>query len=142
MLGHSLSLQYQKVDSVYLHINRPFLSDFHWIYFVDDEIAINRMVEFKNMSVVDTPEKTTVVCAEVTQEHDDVIAKVINDLERIGLLNKNEVIDTNVIREEFSYPVYNSKYDEQLREANQKLGHYENLFTVGRAAEFRHRENR
>lgn len=140
MLGYSLPLQYKKVDSVYLHINRSRLSDYHWIYFIDDSIAINRMVEFKNMSAVDAPKNTTVVCAEVTQEHEDVIDKVISDLERVGILDRSEILHTNVVREEFAYPVYNSNYETVLHEIQENLGKYENLYTLGRAAEFKHRE--
>jgi len=140
MLGYALPLKFQKVDSVYLLINRPFLSDNHWIYFMDEEVAINRMVEFKNMSPVDTPDRTSVVCAEVTQEHADVIQKVIDDLIRVGLVQRSEIIDSKVIREEFSYPVYNSSYANLLQEAEELISQYKNIFTVGRAAEFKHRE--
>jgi GT2 family glycosyltransferase/protoporphyrinogen oxidase len=140
MLGFQFPLKYKKVEAVYLLINRPFLSDYHWIYFIDDSIAINRLVEFKNMSVVDTPASTTVVCAEVTQEHDHVVEKVIQDLVGAGLLRSSEVLDSLVVREEFAYPVYDRTYDATLQSAQEKLGKYKNLFTIGRAAEFWHRE--
>lgn len=140
LLGHNFSLSFRKVDAVYLHINRPLLTDNHWIYFIDKDISINRMVEFKNMSPVDTPENTTVVCAEVTQDHDDVIEKVSSDLIRVGLLKREEILDSKVVREDFSYPVYNEAYSRLLENAQDLLGQYSNLFTVGRNAEFRHRE--
>ncbi|MCP4284504.1 MAG: glycosyltransferase, partial [Gammaproteobacteria bacterium] len=101
---------------------------------------INRMVEFKNMSEVDTPPETTVVCAEVTQEHENVVERVIEDLVRAGMLTKDEVLDTTVVREPFSYPVYGSTYDHILEDAQQEFKRYANLSIVGRAAEFRHRE--
>lgn len=140
MLGHALALRYQKVDAVYLLVNRPFTSDNHWFYFTDQDIAINRLVEFKNMSALETPEKTTVICAEVTQPHADVATKVIADLTRVGLVRREEILDTKVVREEFAYPVYDQLYDETLRQARAVLGKFENLYVVGRAAEFEHRE--
>lgn len=140
MLGHSFHLNYQKVDAVYLLVDRPLVSDYHWVYFVDKEIAINRMVEFKNMSAVDTPTETSVVCAEVTQHHDDITTKVIDDLVRVGMVKKEEILDTKVVREEYAYPVYDQLYDKTIPEATQAFDHYENLYLVGRAAEFRHRE--
>lgn len=140
MLGYHLSLKYKKVETVYLHINRSLLSDYHWIYFIDDSVVINRMVEFKNMGSVDTPEATTVVCAEVTQEHENLVEKVIQDLIRVGLLQRSNVLDALVVREEFAYPVYDRAYNEVLESAQEELGQYGNLFTIGRAAEFRHRE--
>lgn len=140
MLGYQFPLKYNKVDAVYLLINRPFLSDYHWIYFIDDSVVINRLVEFKNMSAVDTPASTTVVCAEVTQEHEQVEQRVIQDLAGAGLLQPSEVLDSLVVREDFAYPVYDRTYDTVLKSAQVKLGQYKNLFTIGRAAEFRHRE--
>ena len=107
-------MNYQKVDAVYLLVNRPLLSEMHWMYFVDDDICINRMVEFKNMSPVDLPSDTTVVCAEVTQMHDDPVSKVIADLGRAGLLRPDEVLDTYVLRENFAYPVYDQVFDQTI----------------------------
>ncbi len=91
LLGHSFPLQYQKVDAVYLLINRPLASDYHWLYFIDEDVCINRMVEFKNMSSVDTPPGTTVLCAEVTQNHDNVLDKVTSDLIKIGLITREDI---------------------------------------------------
>jgi protoporphyrinogen oxidase/GT2 family glycosyltransferase len=140
MLGQSYNLNYQKVDAVYLLINRPLVMDYHWVYFIDDSIAINRMVEFKNMSPVDTPPTTSVVCAEVTQHHPDVVGKVIDDLVRVGMIKKEEVLDTKVVHENYAYPVYDQHYEQTLQHAQQTFSQYTNLFLVGRAAEFRHRE--
>ena len=140
MLGYPVSLGYKKVDSVYLLVNRPLVSDYHWVYFMDDDICINRMVEFKNMSSVDTPEHTSVLCAEVTQEHADVTGKVIDDLVRVGMLTREEVLDAKVVREEFAYPIYSVRYDTILAEAMARLDWFENLYIAGRAAEFKHRE--
>jgi protoporphyrinogen oxidase/GT2 family glycosyltransferase len=140
MLGHNLGLQYQKVEAVYVLVNRPYVSDNHWIYFIDENMSINRMVEFKNMSSVDVPENTTVVCAEVTQHHTDPAKKVVDDLVRAGLFTYEEVIDTLVVRENFSYPVYNQAYEEAVSNARTLFSQYKNLQLVGRAAEFQHRE--
>ena len=140
MMGQPINLYYQKVDAVYLLINKPFVSDYHWIYFVDSEISINRMVEFKNMSQVDTPEDVTVLCAEVTQHHTDPVQRVVQDLCKVGLIQAGDVLDTMVIREDFAYPVYTKNYDVELKKAENLLSRYTNVFAVGRAAEFRHRE--
>jgi GT2 family glycosyltransferase len=44
------------------------------------------------------------------------------------------------VRENFSYPIYNSQYEKTLDEARHVFGQYKNLYLLGRAAEFRHRE--
>ncbi|MBU1662796.1 MAG: glycosyltransferase, partial [Chloroflexi bacterium] len=140
MLGHTFNLKYRKVDSVYLHINRPLMANYHWIYFMDEDVSINRLAEFKNLSAVDAPEATSVICAEVTQDHEDVIGKAVDDLIRVGLVTRDDILDTKSVREEFSYPVYDETYDKVLDDAMVNLGQYQNLFVVGRAAEFKHRE--
>ncbi len=140
MLGQELPLNYQKVDAVYMHINRKLVSDYHWIYFMDSDIAINRLVEFKNMSPVDVPVETTVLCAEVTQEHTDVVQRTIDDLVRVGLISREDILDTKVIRENFAYPVYSQNYDKIVQDAESIFSTYRNLHLVGRAAQFRHFE--
>jgi GT2 family glycosyltransferase/protoporphyrinogen oxidase len=140
MLGHSFRLHFQKVDAVYLLVDRALVSDYHWTYFIDDDVAINRMVEFKNMSPIATPQDKTVLCAEVTQNHADPAQKVIDDLTRIGLIQLDEILDKKVVRENFAYPVYSQAYEEILQEAQEIVQSYNNLYVVGRAAEFRHRE--
>ncbi len=140
MLGHQIPLSYRKVDAVYLLLNRPFGSDNHWIYFMDDDISVNRMVEFKNMSPLDKPEETSVVCAEVTQDHDRVEQRVVDDLVRTRFIRPDEVLDTMVLREDFSYPVYSRDYEAVVARTGELIGQFENLHVVGRAAEFKHRE--
>jgi len=140
MLGHPLQFKFKKVEAVYLLVNKPQVSDYHWTYFIDSDIAINRLVEFKNMSPVDKPAEVTVLCAEVTQDLDDPTGKVMDDLHRVGLVNREDVLDTHLIREEFAYPVYTRDFDEQLKEAGKVLSSATNLHVLGRAAEFQHRE--
>ena len=140
LLDHPLALQYQKVEAVYLLINRPFISDYHWIYFIDSHISINRLVEFKNMSPIGNPVDKTVLCAEVTQHHPRVEEKVIADLVGVGLIRESEVLDTKVLREEFAYPVYSLGCEDILKEVREEMEQNINLRIVGRAAEFKHRE--
>ena len=140
MVGHNLHLSYRTVHAVYLLLNQPKLSDNHWIYFMDDDIVINRMVEFKNMSPLHTPEKTTVVCAEVTCIDEKIPERVIQDLVRVGLIREDDVLDTNVISEPHAYPIYDTAYEAKISATQDYFTKFKNLYTVGRAAEFKHRE--
>ena len=121
LLGYELFMNYRKVDAVYLLVDRPLVTDNHWTYYIDSQICINRMVEFKNMSAVDTPAATTVLCAEVTQDHPNVVAKVIDDLEKVHLISRLAILDTKVIREKFAYPVYDQVYDRTIETARDEL---------------------
>jgi hypothetical protein len=92
------------------------------------------------MSPVGAPEDKTVLCAEVTQDHPDPAAKVIDDLARIGLLNRQDILDRMVVQERYAYPVYDHTFDQTMQVAQETFQGYSNLHLVGRAAEFRHRE--
>lgn len=139
-LGFDFALDYRGVDFVYLLIDRPFLSDNHWIYFMDKDAAINRLVEFKNLSPVGQPPERTVVCAEVTSDWHDVAGQVQADLIRCGLLKHEEIVDTLVLHQDGGYPVYDLTYVQHLAQVREALGQFENLHFVGRLAEFEHLE--
>ena len=140
MLGIDVPLSFQKVDAVYLLLNKPEAGPYHWVYFIDSDISINRMVEFKQMSRYNAPPDTTVLCAEVTSEEENVSAKVISDLVRSGYLEEKDVLDSLVIREEYAYPVYEVGYETIVAETLARIQRNKGVFILGRSAEFIHRE--
>ncbi|HEY76442.1 MAG TPA: glycosyltransferase [Thermoflexia bacterium] len=140
MLGHTFPLAYQSVDFVYLLVDRPLVSDNHWIYFIDKDFAINRLVEFKNLSAADQPRDRTVLCAEVTSKHPEIVQRVVDDVIRCGLVRPGEVLDTKVLHEEYGYALYDLTYTDHLAYAREILGRYSNLHLLGRSAEFQHLE--
>jgi protoporphyrinogen oxidase/GT2 family glycosyltransferase len=140
MLGINVPLSYQKVDAVYLLINKPEVGPYHWAYYIDADISINRKVEFKHMSRVNTPRDTSVICAEVTSSEADPAGKVIKDLQRAGYVESKDVVDTLVVREEYAYPVYKVGYEEIVQSTIEQIKQTQNVYVLGRAAEFIHRE--
>ncbi len=135
-----IRLDYQKVDAVYVLLNKPQMTDNHWLYFMDSQSVINRAVEFKNMSPVETDPDRTVVCAEVTKDVQDPVTEVINNLVETGLIRRDEVLDTHVVREPFAYPRYTKGYPASLKMFDEQLQAYPNLHILGRAAQFEHHE--
>ncbi|MGQ9876781.1 MAG: glycosyltransferase, partial [Chloroflexus sp.] len=140
LFGHQVNLSYQKVDAVYLLLNKSRMTKNHWLYFMDEQSTINRVVEFKNMSEHNTPSNTTAVCAEVTREVSNPIELVITDLIRSRLIQQTEVLDATVIREPFAYPRYTRGYPSELRRFQEQLLLYPNFRVIGRAAQFTHYE--
>jgi protoporphyrinogen oxidase len=140
MLGHDFSLRFQPVTLVYLHFDKPSVMPYHWIYFGDGDVVINRMAEFKNFARSGVPEDSTVVVAEVTSSTDDALRDVLAALERYDLADRDEVLDSLQLNESFGYPVYDRHYELAVHEAKQVFGAIENLHLVGRNAEFRHIE--
>ena len=137
---YQLNLDYQKVDAVYLLLNRPQMSENHWLYFMDQTSAINRIVEFKQMSPVDTDPDRTVVCAEVTRDIPHPVDAVVSDLVRSRLIQPSDILDSHVIREPFAYPRYSRGYPAQVEAFETYLRNHANFIQLGRAAQFEHHE--
>lgn len=133
-------LDYQKVDAVYLLINKPQLTANHWLYFMDDKSVINRQVEFKQMSDSNTDPNKTVVCAEVTQSVENPIDSTVQDLVRSRLIERKDVLDAKVITEPFSYPRYRKNYPNTIKTLGATFAQANNFHILGRAAEFEHHE--
>jgi protoporphyrinogen oxidase/GT2 family glycosyltransferase len=141
MLEFDTPLRYRAVSAVYLKVNRPQVTPNHWIYYMDGDIAINRLCEFKNFDPKMGPADTTVVCAEVTDNHyPNLVDKVISDLERTGVLKKEEVIDSTIITRDCAYAVYYCNYEKDVGEARKFIGQFKNLHSLGRAAQYEHME--
>jgi protoporphyrinogen oxidase len=140
MLGHEFSLRFQSVVLVYLLINKPQVMPYHWIYFGDSDVVINRMSEFKNFAHADTPADRTALVAEVTIPSADPLDDVLAALERYDLVQRREVLDSMLLHERFAYPVYDRNYEKAMDDSQEVFGGFENLHLVGRNAEFRHIE--
>jgi len=140
LLNLEFNQSFRKVEAVYLLINKPKVSENHWVYFIDDAIAVNRLVEFKNLSPINRPDDTSVLCAEVTKDVDDPVEKVSEDLIKVGMITRDEILDTKVIRKEHGYPVYHVGYENELSSAMDSIDQEGNFYILGRSAEFIHRE--
>ena len=139
-LDQDFPLAYQSVDFVYLLVDRPFVSDNHWIYFIDKDFAINRLIEFKNLNAAKQPTEKTVLCAEVTSEKDDAVEQVCDDVVRSGLVRAEEILDTKLIHEEYGYAIFDLTYGRREARVSKILDSFPNLYSLGRAAQFRHLE--
>lgn len=140
ILDHRFSLRYQGVTLVYLLVDRPRVMPYHWVYFADLDVAINRLAEFKNFADRDAPKDRSVMVAEVTLDVDDPEAEVIAALERFDLVDRREIVDTLVLSERYGYPVYDHAFERARDEARTVFGSIRNLHLVGRNSEFRHNE--
>lgn len=140
LLGGDFKLRFQPIQLVYLNINKPRVMPYHWVYFGDGDVVINRMAEFKNFNSNGAFKDTTVLCAEVTVPTLTPVEDVIDALKRYKLISRGEVLDALVLSEDYGYPVYTKNYEKVREEALSLFGRYHNLHLVGRNAEFRHIE--
>ena len=140
MLGHQFALRFQSVVLIYLLVDKPRVMPYHWIYFGDSDVVINRMSEYKNFADANAPEDRTVLNAEVTIPSENPLEDTLDALQRYGLLDRKDILDTLLLHERFAYPVYDQAYETAIVESREVFGRFANLHLVGRNAEFRHIE--
>jgi protoporphyrinogen oxidase len=112
-----------------------------WIYIQEKDVKVGRLQLFNNWSpyLVKDPNTAWVGMEFFCNETDDfwkmpdeeIAALAIRELQKIGLANTNDVLDSTVLRVEKTYPAYFGAY-ERFDEVKQYISTFPNLFLVGR----------
>ncbi len=116
------------------------LSD-NWIYIQEPDVLVGRMQIFNNWSpyMVADPNLVWVgleyFCYETDElwkkPDDEMIALAKEEVERIGIISREDVVDATVIRMPKTYPAYFGTYD-RFSEIRDYINQYGNLFLIGR----------
>jgi len=116
------------------------LSD-NWIYIQEPDVLVGRLQIFNNWSpyLVDNPDNVWIGLEYFCYETDDLWKKSDADMiefakmevEKIGIIDKADVLDACVIRMPKTYPAYFGTYD-RFDEIKNYVNRFENLFLVGR----------
>ncbi len=138
LLGFKIDLTFRSAKLLYLNVNKANLTNMHWFYIADAAYRINRVAEFKNFSTDHHAADNSVICVEVTAQKDFSVENVISELERIGVLNATDVLDTKLIEIPCAYPIYDLKYRDQINLAMTNFRQYPNIHLLGRNARFSH----
>lgn len=113
----------------------------NWIYIQEKDVKLGRLQVFNNWSPYMVKDKDTVwlgleyFCNEGDalweKSDEDFAAFAIDELKKIDLIHKEDVLDSTVIRMPKTYPAYFGTYDrfDELRAYTDKI---ENLYLVGR----------
>lgn len=112
-----------------------------WIYIQERDVKVGRVQIFNNWSpyMVSDPDTVFVGLEYFVNEGDelwsmpdaDFIAMAAAEMEKIGMIDRREVIDATVTRVEKAYPAYFGSYD-RINEIRLFTDNFENLFLVGR----------
>jgi len=117
-------LTYMDIIFVYVFLKRQLSKD-HWLYFPDPDVVFNRAVEFSNWSPEMCPPGKSSVCFDITvfekgtdslwnTSDAELSARVLHDAERVGYLERSEVLGTYVFRVKDAYPYYDVDYKAKL----------------------------
>ena len=141
------SLRYKAIKFVFLEIARDSITHDHWLYIPDKELRTHRISEAKNFNPRNAPPGKTVLCCEVTCFKDDQIWNmgreeatevVVSDLESLGLVRREEVVDSHVHNLEHAYPLYTLEYRPHIDAVLAYVDAFENLKSTGRQGRFKY----
>ena len=139
---HASRLRYRSLKLIYVVLKRPVLTDFHWVYLLDEHFRINRVSEQKNVSPHMVPADRTVLCVELSvwkdeplwQASDEEIFRLtIRDLMKMGYgITEAEVEQYFVTDIPTAYPVYELNFEEHLIPVLEGVHALDNVLTLGR----------
>ncbi len=137
------SLNFRKILFVYIFLSRSPEDFKSWYYFPRTDIIFSRISNLKLFSEEIGPPHQTVLCCEIPMAMDktpdsnteDTVAR---DLEKTGLIQKEEIQDAYCHSEPFCYPVYDLIFEAKLKLIFQYLSRLTNLISTGRQGLFHH----
>ncbi len=142
------SLNFRDLVTLNLMIDRPRVTSDTWIYVHDPDVSFARIHEPRNWSeALAPPGKTSIVLEyfcnagdEVWRQSDDKLRESAErDLvERLGFLERGEIVDAFAIHSRDAYPRYDIGYRQAVESIKGFLGSFQNLAIVGRGGTFRY----
>jgi protoporphyrinogen oxidase len=122
------------------HEQRKLIDD-NWIYIQEPEVLAGRMQIFNNWSpdLVASPDTVWIGVEYFCRESDDLWSKsdsemaefAQGELQKIGILDRQDVLDSTVLRMAKTYPAYFGTYS-RFPEVRSYLSRFKNLFLLGR----------
>jgi protoporphyrinogen oxidase len=113
----------------------------NWIYIQEPDVRIGRLQVFNNWSpsLVADPSTIWLGLEYFCREGDDLWAMddgrfidfAAGELEKIGLINRRDVIDGTLVRVPKAYPAYFGAYDE-FEKLRDYLDQFSNIYPIGR----------
>ena len=139
---HAAKLRYRSLKLIYIALKRPQLTDYHWVYLLDEQFRVNRMSEQKNVSPDMVPPDRTILCIELSlwkdeplwQASDEEIYRLaLRDLMKMGYgVTEAEVEDYYVTDIPTAYPVYELNFEDHLIPVLEGVHAVRNVLTLGR----------
>ena len=142
VIDHAARLRYRSLKLIYIALKRPQLTNYHWVYLLDDDFRVNRMSEQKNVSPDMVPADRTILCIELSlwqheplwQASDEEIYQIaLRDLMKMGYgVTESEVESYYVTQIATAYPVYELNFEDHLIPVLEGVHQVRNLMTLGR----------
>lgn len=147
VLEAASQIRFRAMIFLYLKLDRPSVTDDHWIYFPDPKTVFNRISEMRNFSDSAAPPGKTSLCVEITCDVNDeiwntpeeeLLSQSVRGLVESGLIRENDVIGHFFRRSSNAYPTYDLKFEGNLGKLAYHLASWPNLIVCGRQGLFRY----
>jgi len=148
VLAAARELRFRSILIVNVILDRKDLFPDQWIYVHSPEVKLGRIQNYKNWSpamVLDS-NKTSLGLEYFCDEGDwfwrmndvDLINFAVNEVERIGIVSRRNLIDGFVLRNAYAYPVYNLGYKKHVGVIREYLKRFSNFQAMGRSGLFQY----
>ena len=143
-------LKYRSLILVALFLDRASISRNASIYFPEKNIPFTRIYEPKNRNMLMAPPGKTSLVAEIPCQYEDETWKqtddehteaIISQLVKMGFIKGAEVIDKQVRRMRYTYPVLEVNFEKKIKTLKEYLAGFSNLDMTGRNAKFEYIHN-
>ena len=142
VIDHAARLRYRSLKLIYIALKRPQLTDYHWVYLLDEQFRVNRMSEQKNVSPDMVPKDRTILCIELSLWKDEPLWKAsdeeiyklaLRDLTKMHYgVTESEVDSYFVTDIPTAYPVYELNFEDHLIPVLEGVHEMRNVMTLGR----------
>jgi protoporphyrinogen oxidase len=142
VITHAGKLRYRSLKLIYIVLKRAQMTDYHWVYLLDEQFRVNRLSEQKNVSPDMVPADSTVLCIELSLWKDeplwqasdeDIYQLALRDLMKMGYgVTPEEVLEYHVTDIPTAYPVYELNFEDHLIPVLDGVHDVQNLLTLGR----------
>lgn len=134
-------IKYVKVIIVFLSYNQKkrIRRPYGYLYYPDKNLIFNRLYYPSSIFGRQSPDNREGICFELNylQELDDltdneIIDHTVADAEKVGLLKKEQLRQSKVIRLGECLPMYSLDYENEIKETFKDVHRYRNLYSIGR----------
>lgn len=142
VVAHAAKLRYRSLKLIYIVLKRAQMTDYHWVYLLDEQFRVNRLSEQKNVSPEMVPPDSTVLCIELSLWKDEplwqasdqeIYELALRDLMKMGYhVTPEEVLEYHITDIPTAYPVYELNFEEHLIPVLDGVHDVPNLLTLGR----------
>jgi protoporphyrinogen oxidase len=141
------SLRFRDMVIVAIMVDRERVTDQTWIYIPEQKIPFGRIHEPTNWSRAMAPDRKSLLVTEYFSFKGDAVWNMsdealtdltVDNLVRIGFVERQEVLDSMIVRVPNAYPLFEIGYDDHAGVLFDYLQRFSNLHIAGRSGMFRY----